>query len=210
MHKEDFYREHDELVLSALQQSVIAIAGAGGLGSNCAVALSRCGTGKLIICDYDRVSASNLNRQYYFRDQIGLYKVQALKKTLKMINPFSEYIVYKEKLIPELIEEYFEDADIIIEAFDDAAQKEMLIETWAETFSDIPLIAASGIGGFGRNLELKQQKFGNLYLIGDEYSDVNQGFKPMSARVAVAANMQANLAVELLVKKFYGKRRKKI
>ena len=46
----------------------IGIAGAGGLGSNCAMALVRSGITKLIIADFDSVDESNLNRQFYFHD----------------------------------------------------------------------------------------------------------------------------------------------
>ena len=59
-----------------LQQKIVGIAGAGGLGSNCAVALARVGIGTLIIADFDVVSESNLNRQYYFYDQIGYIQRQ--------------------------------------------------------------------------------------------------------------------------------------
>lgn len=205
MKKEAFFKNHDKLVLKALTLSTVAIAGAGGLGSNCAAALARSGIGKLIICDYDKVEASNLNRQYYFKDQIGLFKVQALKTNLKNINPFSEYEVHQIKMNSIDIQELFEDADLIIEAFDAAQQKQLLVETWSEHFSDIPLIIASGIGGFGRNSDIIQQNSGNLFWIGDEFSDVDQGYKPMAARVAIVANMQANLAIELLVKSKIGK-----
>lgn len=205
MKKEDFFIDHDKLVLKALANSTVAIAGAGGLGSNCAVALARSGIGKMIICDHDKIEASNLNRQYYFKDQVGLYKIQALKTNLKRINPFSTYEVHQKKLCSIDIQELFEDADIIIEAFDSADQKQMLVETWSDYFSDIPLIIASGIAGFGKNAEIKQQNSGNLYWIGDEVSDTDQGFKPMAPRVAIVANMQANLAIELLVKIKAGK-----
>jgi sulfur carrier protein ThiS adenylyltransferase len=58
------------LSLSSISNKTVGIAGCGGLGSNCAVALARIGIGKLIIADFDVVSISNLNRQYYFLDQV--------------------------------------------------------------------------------------------------------------------------------------------
>lgn len=42
----------------------VGIAGAGGLGSNCAAALARSGVGTLVIADFDRVERLNLNRQF--------------------------------------------------------------------------------------------------------------------------------------------------
>ena len=59
-----------------LKKFRVGIAGAGGLGSNCAVALARSGVGTLVIADFDTVEASNLSRQYYFTDQIGMMKTK--------------------------------------------------------------------------------------------------------------------------------------
>ena len=58
-----------------LAAATVGIAGAGGLGSNCALHLVRSGVGRLVIADFDVVNDSNLNRQFYFRDQIGRKKV---------------------------------------------------------------------------------------------------------------------------------------
>ena len=44
----------------------VGIAGAGGLGSNCAVSLARSGIGTLVISDFDVIEPGNLNRQYFF------------------------------------------------------------------------------------------------------------------------------------------------
>ena len=42
-----------------LKNKTVGIAGAGGLGSNCAVALARVGVGNLIITDFDVIDKSN-------------------------------------------------------------------------------------------------------------------------------------------------------
>ena len=65
--------------LEKLKRTCIGIAGCGGLGSNCAMALARAGVGRLVIADFDIVSAENLDRQYYFLDQVGQKKVLALR-----------------------------------------------------------------------------------------------------------------------------------
>jgi hypothetical protein len=41
---------------------------------------------------------------------------------------------------------------------------------------------------------------GNLYICGDEESEIEARISPMAPRVGIVANMQANLALELLVK----------
>jgi len=63
-----------------LKSYTVGIAGNGGLGSNCAVALARVGISKLIICDFDVVSETNLNRQYFFRGQLGIKKSKSLRR----------------------------------------------------------------------------------------------------------------------------------
>lgn len=63
------------------------IVGVGGIGSVVAEMLVRCGFGKLILYDYDKLELANMNRLFYTPDQIGLTKVEAAKQTLEKINP---------------------------------------------------------------------------------------------------------------------------
>ncbi|MFA4924965.1 MAG: ThiF family adenylyltransferase, partial [Ignavibacteriaceae bacterium] len=81
-----------------LEKAVIGIAGCGGLGSNAAIALARIGIGKIILVDFDVVEPTNLNRQQYFIDDIGKWKVDALEEKLKMINPFLQIEKHYEKI----------------------------------------------------------------------------------------------------------------
>jgi ubiquitin-like modifier-activating enzyme 5 len=65
----------------------VAIIGVGGVGSVTAEMLTRCGIGKLILFDYDKVEMANMNRLFYQPNQSGLSKVEAAKHTLANINP---------------------------------------------------------------------------------------------------------------------------
>lgn len=196
----DLFSRHEPRVLAALRRGTVGIAGAGGLGSNVAVSLARAGVGRLIIADFDKIEPSNLNRQQYFISQIGRRKVEALRDNLKKINPFSEYIIHDIKVTRANTGDIFGEADILIEAFDKAEEKGMLITTWLSLYPKKPIIAASGLAGYGQNRKLHTRKMGALYICGDEESQCPAGISPMAPRVAVVANMQANLAVELLVK----------
>jgi len=198
-YKNQFFSKHDKKLLPAIRKAVIGIAGAGGLGSNVAVSLARVGIGKLIFCDFDCVEITNLNRQQFFFKQLGDPKVEALKENLENINPFSEYEIHDLKLDPENIRDIYRDVDVMIEAFDLADQKQMLIETWLKQFPDKPIIAASGLAGFGNNELIHTRKVDNLYIIGDEESELLEHVSPMAPRVAIVANMQANLALELIL-----------
>jgi len=186
-------------MLEILRHKTIGIAGCGGLGSNSAVALVRAGIGSLIIADYDTVEESNLDRQYYFRTDIDKFKVDVLSEHLLAINPDVEIIAHNIELTPAIIPKIFGNADILIEAFDAAENKKWLIETWTKYFPDKPIICGNGIAGYGETDKLKVIKMGNIYFCGDEQTDSSIGL--FSARVAIVANMQANVAIEILMER---------
>ena len=182
-----------------LQKSIIGVAGCGGLGSNIAVSLTRAGAGTLILVDFDRVELSNLNRQHFFLSHVGKKKVYALEEQLKNINPDINLIKYDCKITPEKVGKIFGTAHILIEAFDKAESKKWLIESWIEAYPDKPIICGNGLSGYGNTDELKVRKIGNIYLCGDGRTDMTMGL--CASRVAIAANMEANVAIEILCKK---------
>jgi len=196
----EFFSRREPAVLAVLRQSSVGIAGAGGLGSNVAVSLARVGVGRLVIADFDKVEPSNLNRQHYFIDQVGQRKVEALRENLLLINPYSLYEVHDVRITRKNTAKIFARVDVLVEAFDRAAAKEMLIETSLARFPGRPIVAASGLAGYGMNRKLRTRRLGNLYICGDEESQCPKGVSPMAPRVALVAAMQANLVVELLVK----------
>jgi len=184
-----------------LKNCTVGIAGAGGLGSNCAVALARVGIGKLIISDFDIVNESNLNRQYFFKDQIGKKKVNALKHNIERINSEVELITNDIKLNENNIVEIYKDCDVIVEAFDLAGMKQMLIETCLTELPEKPIVIGIGMAGFGNNNLIKYRQSENLYICGDEKSEVSDDNPPLAPRVGMVANMQANTVLEILLMK---------
>ncbi len=188
-----------EEIKNTLKYKTVGIAGVGGLGSNCAVALARTGIGKLIIADFDIVSESNLNRQYYFYDQIGQIKVNALQNNINRINPEVQIVAHTLKIDEYNIPYIFSECDIIIEAFDKAEEKKMLIETVLTEFPDKPIISGLGMAGFGDNNSLQSKQIENLYICGDEKSEISDNNPPLAPRVGIVANMQANTALEILL-----------
>jgi len=178
----------------------IGIAGAGGLGSNCAVALARSGVGTLVIADFDVVETVNLNRQYYFFEQVGQMKTEALKENISYINPDIRVITHQKKIDSSNVTEIFLGCDIIVEAFDCAVMKEMLIESVQSMMPGVPLIVGSGMAGFGKSNEIGCRKIDDtLYVCGDECSEASEDLPPLAPRVGIVANMQANVVIELLM-----------
>jgi len=187
------------LIQEKLKNRSAGIAGAGGLGSNCAAALVRVGIGRLVICDFDLVEESNLNRQFYFRDQIGQPKVEALKTNLLRINPSLELEIHQVRLNPGNIPELFGSVDVLFEAFDRADQKAMIIESAISTWPLRPLIIGSGMAGFGDSNSIRTRSSGNLYICGDESAEIGPEMPPLSPRVGIVANMMANVGIDLLL-----------
>jgi sulfur carrier protein ThiS adenylyltransferase len=201
MTKAEYFTKRHPTAFPIWQQATVGIAGAGGLGSNIALALGRAGIGRLIIADFDTVSLENLNRQQFTLQQVGQPKVTALKANILAFNPFIELTVHQLRIEPANIESIFGACNLLIEAFDDASQKEMLINYWFQLQPQKPIIAASGIAGFGNNDIIGIHKYDQLYIVGDMQSNLEEGISPIAPRVAVVANMQANLALELIVER---------
>lgn len=185
-----------------LSGKTVGIAGAGGLGSNCAVALARTGVGKLVIADFDVLEASNLNRQYYFRHQLGIPKVLALKENIRKIDPSVRVEAHQRRIDNDNLKELFDHCDVLIEAFDKAEMKQMLIETALEIWSTRPLIAASGLAGWGNTESITVKRYDNFVLVGDDVSEAGPWNPPLGPRVSVVAGIQADLALEFLLRGF--------
>ena len=188
-------------IKNRLKSRSIGIAGCGGLGSNAAVALARIGIGKLVIADFDKIEESNLNRQYFFYDQIGRYKAEALKENILKINPSVKVEAHTITLSPKEIVELYKDADIIIEAFDKAEMKEMIAETVLDSFPDKPLVCGVGLAGWGGNELIKVERHENLYIVGDLTNETGENDPPLAPRVGIVSNMMANVVLEILLGK---------
>ncbi len=185
--------------LKKIQGTKIGIAGAGGLGSNCAFNLVRSGFIDFKIVDFDVVEPSNLNRQFYFSDQIGLPKVEALKTNLTRINPSVEIVTRNIKITSENAGSIFKDCDVVVEAFDKAEYKALLVENYYS--SGKLLVSASGLAGWGNSDEIIVKKIHpEFYMIGDFQTEVSKENPPISPRVNVTAAKQADVILQYILK----------
>lgn len=183
-----------------IRQATIGIAGAGGLGSAVAVALARTGIGRLIIADYDIVEPSNLNRQHYHIDQIGLYKVDALAVNLARMNPCVQVLTHRVMLEPANLPGIFAPCSIVVEALDQPEMKAMLVNTLLESAPQTTIVAASGIAGYGDGNTINTRRVSSrLFLVGDGTSAAAPGHGLMAPRVAIAAGHQANQVLRCLL-----------
>ncbi len=185
--------------LARIQNVKICIAGAGGLGSNCALYLARSGFKRFRIVDFDRVEYSNLNRQFYFASQVGRSKVEALKENLLLVNPDLAIEALPQKISQENVAEYFCGCDAVVEALDNVHGKTMLIEACLGTGK--LLVAASGLAGWGNSDRIRIRRVrDNFYIVGDMISEAGPGCPPLAPGVNAAAAMQADVVLSYYLK----------
>ena len=183
-----------------LAASHVAVIGCGGLGSNVASMLVRCGVGELSLIDFDVVEESNLNRQMFFRDQLGMPKTEALRDTLLRINPGVALRLHQECVTAENLIALVGGADVVIEAADRAEAKAMIANTALTDLPDVPLVSASGLAGFDSANEVVTERIADgFYLVGDQRSDVRLGYSLLASRVMVAAAHEAHAAIRILL-----------
>jgi sulfur carrier protein ThiS adenylyltransferase len=183
-----------------MEEAVVAVAGLGGLGSNAAAALARTGLGTLIIADFDVVETGNLNRQFYFLDQVGLAKTEATAENLRRINPCLKVVRHRVRVNEGNIPELFAPAGVVLECFDRADQKTMLMGVVVRSLPSAYFIGASGLAGYGASNAIRTWKAGpRVFLVGDLASRPESEGGLTAARVGIAALHQANLAVGLII-----------
>ena len=111
--------------LNKLAKAKVAVVGLGGVGGITAVSLVRSGVGNIIICDFDIVQESNINRQYVANtNTIGLYKTDVLEQMLLEINPDLQITKINEKVSETL---FSHNPEYVIDAIDDIKSKKYLI-----------------------------------------------------------------------------------
>ncbi len=130
--------------VAKLQAATVAVCGLGGLGSNVAIALARAGVGKLILIDFDCVDVTNLHRQQYKASQVGVAKAVALPENLREIAPYIELESHQVRVTEENVMELVGKADIVVEAFDNAEAKAMLVNAVLEHNAEVASAMAAG------------------------------------------------------------------
>ena len=197
--EEDLLKRNVKGISKKLKKTRVCILGLGGLGSNVAILLARSGIGYLKLVDFDIVEASNLNRQQYRISHINMKKVEALKSIIKEINPFVEVDILDIKVSKENIHSIVGDIEIVVEAFDRAETKAMILEELLTNKNKI-VVSASGMAGLGSANEIVTKKIkDNFYLVGDNYSDYEEYLGIMSTRVMICAAHQANVVLRLIL-----------
>ncbi|MCH8083869.1 MAG: molybdopterin-synthase adenylyltransferase MoeB [Myxococcales bacterium] len=121
----DRYRRHLSLAevgvegQTLLLQSRVLLIGAGGLGCPLAQYLAAAGVGTIGIIDFDRVDASNLQRQIlYTTADVGRPKVEVARERIEAMNPDVEVHTHDLALTSENTLKLFGDYDVIVDGTD--------------------------------------------------------------------------------------------
>lgn len=192
--------DDDAAVRERLRTCHVALIGCGGLGSNAAAMLVRSGIGALTLVDFDVVDESNLNRQMFFRDQLGQPKTAALAETLLRIAPQVTLHLHQVCATPDNLVSLTLGADVVIEAADRAEVKAMVANVLLRECPHVPLVSASGLAGFGSANHVVTERVGDsFYLVGDMESDVRNSLPLLASRVMVAAAHEAHTAIRILL-----------
>ena len=114
--------------------------------------------------------------------------------------PLVKLSLYRERLDRNNVERIFKEAEVVVEAFDRAEEKAMLISAISEKMPDIYIVAASGVAGFGDNNEIKTVRFSSkIFIVGDQKTAAQPGMGLMAPRVGIVAHHQANTVLRILL-----------
>ena len=188
-----------EDVEEQLMLASVGIAGAGGLGSNIAMALARAGIGQLVIVDFDIVEEKNLTRQYFFLDQVGQPKVEALKANINRASRGVKVYAINRRLEPGKMAVPFRKVDVVVEALDNAETKAQFIEEILLELPGKPIVAASGVTGWGGCENIYLRSMSPLYLVEDKHAKPSDEGILLAPKVGLLAHMQANTVLEIIL-----------
>ena len=108
-------------------KSKVLVIGAGGLGCPVADYLSRAGVGTIGIADHDKVNITNLHRQpFYNSSDVGKFKVNVLKKKIKLINKSIKIKTFLKKVNENNVKNIIKNFDIVVDGSDNFKTKFLL------------------------------------------------------------------------------------
>jgi molybdopterin/thiamine biosynthesis adenylyltransferase len=127
-----------------IKNTSILLAGAG-IGSAIAECLLRLGFETLTIIDGDTVELTNLNRQNYIENDISIYKAEALKKRLLLINSEAKITIHNCFLTTDNVDQYIQGHKIAINALDFTSDVPLLFDSLCQK-KNIPVLHPYNLG----------------------------------------------------------------
>jgi len=133
--------------MEKIKNAKVAVFGLGAVGSFATEALARTGVGSLRLIDFDRVDASNINRQLFaFNSTIGQKKADLAHERVKDINPECEVDIHNSFVNAQSLEDLLaKDIDVVVDAIDGLNSKINLIIGARQM--DLDVVSSMGAGG---------------------------------------------------------------
>jgi len=202
--EEELKRYHRQMLMDGwgtetqkrLKDSIVFIAGAGGLGSPISIYLAVAGVGNIRICDFDSPDWSNLNRQIlHNHSRIGTNKAVSAKQTLEELNPDISVLAFTEKITTDNVDLLVGDSDLIVDCMDNFPTRYILNDCAIR--KGIPLVFGSIWGMEGRLSFIKSPETPCLRCI---YSDSpsQEVFPVVGATPGVIGTLQALEVIKYL------------
>lgn len=142
-HEEDYYQKQKKLTdQEALKNSRVLVVGAGGLGCPVLTALAQAGVGHIDVVDFDKISISNIHRQFlYSPEVVGEKKVAIAQNKLSSLNPFIHVHGHDARISVENVERFIQGKDLVIDCTDNLETKFLLHDACFK--NQTPLVSAS-------------------------------------------------------------------
>ncbi len=118
---EEFVKRNNGYIASNVQDKIrnarVLFAGCG-LGSGPVICAARTGFQHFVLIDGDTVDAHNLNRQFFDFEDVGMPKVEALKKHILRINPEATVEAHVAMLDKDNAAQLVDSVDMIFDTID--------------------------------------------------------------------------------------------
>ena len=130
-----------------LKNSVVAIAGLGGVGGVHATTLARRGIGGFHLADFDRFEVHNFNRQAGATTQtVGQKKVDVMAEQVLAINPEADIRRFSEGVTSDNVDAFLDGVDVVVDGLDFFAPQAREVLYDAAHRRGIPLVTAGPMG----------------------------------------------------------------
>ena len=178
-----------------ISRKTVGLIGCGGLGCNVSVHLAGAGTGKIFLCDFDRVEESNLNRQFlYTLSDIGKSKCETLKERLSAYAPQTEITTVEKKITDEDDLDFALNCDLMILAVDNNETRAVVNRFCLK--NRIPVIDGGISGFYGRMYFCIPEKTPCLFCAG-MVSGIGKTVS-VSSTAGIIGSLEASAAIRYL------------
>ncbi len=142
-----------------IKNARVAIFGLGAVGSFATEALARAGVGYLRLVDFDRVDASNINRQLFaLNSTIGREKAGVARERVCDINPLCEVDLHDTFVNADSLTDLLSlDLDVVVDAIDGLNSKVNLV--FDAVSMGLPVVSSMGAGG---KIDISMIKTGDI------------------------------------------------